>query len=229
MHQIQNNILWTLLFRKELRFSELNTDNISSDHFTFHLKQLIEGGLVEKNKGGFYRLTIAGKEYANRLKVDIGKVETEKQAKISALVVCVDGYGKNRRYLVQQRLKHPYYGFYGFISGKIKWGETIYEAALRELKEEIGFRAKLELTGIEHKMDYYKDGEFLEDKFFYIFKATNLSGELLESFEGGKNIWLKKEEIKKLPELFGDVLKILEIIEQKKLIFFEKKYNVNRY
>lgn len=229
MHKIQNNILWTLLFKEKLRFSGLNKDNISNDHFTFHLKKLIEKGLIEKNKEGFYNLTISGKEYANRLKVDMEKVEIEKQAKIGALVVCVEGFSKNRKYLVQQRLKHPCYGFYGFVSGKIKWGETVYEAALRELKEETGLKAKLNLAGIEHKIDYSENGELLEDKYFYIFKATNLSGKLAESFEGGKNIWLTKEEIKKLPDLFGDVLKIIDIIGQDKFVFFEKKYTVERY
>ncbi|TFB09119.1 NUDIX domain-containing protein [Candidatus Atribacteria bacterium MT.SAG.1] len=229
MHKIQNNILRTLLFKKELRFSELNTGNIPNDHFTFHLKRLIEQDLIEKNKEGLYRLTIAGKEYANRLNTDIEEVEIERQAKIGALIVCVDDFGKKRKYLVQQRLKQPYYGFYGFITGKIKWGETIYEAASREFKEETGLSAELYLAGIEHKMDYSKNGEFLEDKYFYIFKATNPSGELLESFEGGKNTWLSKEEIQKLPDLFDDILKIMDIIEKEKLIFSEEKYNVDRY
>ena len=54
MHQIQNNILKTLLFKEKSRFAELNTDNISNDHFTFHLKRLLEQKLVEKNQQGFY-------------------------------------------------------------------------------------------------------------------------------------------------------------------------------
>src|SRR4030042_2817516 len=129
---------------------------------------------------------------------------------------------------MQQRLKHPYFGFYGFVSGKIRWCETIYEAASRELKEETGLKAKLELAGIEHKIDYTKDDKLLEDKYFYILKATNISGRFIEVFEGGKNIWLKKKEINKLPDLFGDILKILEIIETGKLTFFEKKYKEKR-
>lgn len=229
MHKIQNNILRTLLFKETARFSELNISKIPNDHFTFHLKRLIEQNLIEKDKEGFYKLTIAGKEYANRLNTDIGKVEMERQAKIGALIVCIDDFGKKRKYLVQQRLKQPYYGFYGFITGKIKWGETIYEAASREFKEETGLSAELDLAGIEHKIDYSKDGKLLEDKYFYIFKATNPSGELLESFEGGKNTWLAKEEIERLSNLFDDILKIIDIVDKEKLIFSEEKYNVNRY
>lgn len=229
MHKIQNNILKTLLFKEKARFAELNTDGISNDHFTFHLKRLLEQKLVEKNEQGFYCLTIVGKEYANRLDTDAKEVCAERQAKLSVLVVCIDDLDKKRRYLVQQRLKHPSFGFYGFVSGKIKWGETVYEAAQRELKEETGLEAKLALAGIEHKIDYSDKNELLEDKYFYVMKGTDFAGQLLETFEGGKNIWLTKQEIEKLPDLFDDVLKILKIIEKGKFTFFEDKYNVNGY
>lgn len=229
MHQIQNNILKTLLFKEKSRFAELNTDNISNDHFTFHLKRLIEQKIIEKDEQGFYNLTIIGKEYANRLDTDAKDVDIERQAKLGVLVVCVGNFGKERKYLVQQRLKQPYYGFFGFVTGKIKWGETVYEAAQRELKEETGLEAKLALAGIEHKIDYSDKGELLEDKYFYVMKGTDFAGRLLETFEGGKNIWLLKQEIEKLPDLFDDVLKIIEVIDKGKFTFFEDKYNVNGY
>ncbi len=229
MHQIQSNILRMLLFRKTARFSELNTDKIPNDHFTFHLKRLVEQELVKKNKDGSYVLTTNGKEYANRLDTNGREVGIEKQAKIGVLVVCVDDSNSKRKYLVQQRLKQPYYGFYGFLTGKIKWGEGVYEAGSRELKEETGLRAELNLAGIEHKIDYSKEAELLEDKFFYIVKASKPKGELLESFEGGRNAWLTKNEIQNLPELFDDVLKVIEVIDGGKFMFFEDKYNVKRY
>ena len=229
MHQIQNNILNVLLFKEKSRFAEMNTDNISNDHFTFHLKRLLEQKLVEKDEQGFYNLTIIGKEYANRLDTDAEEVCAERQAKVSVLVVCVDNSDKETRYLVQQRLKHPSFGFYGFVSGKIKWGETVFEAAQRELKEETNLEAELALAGIEHKIDYSDKNELLEDKYFYVMKGINHSGQLLESFEGGKNIWFTKHETEKLPDLFDDVLKIIKVIENGKFTFFEDKYNVSRY
>lgn len=229
MHQIQNNILKVLLFSQKARFAELNADNISNDHFTFHLKRLLKQQLVEKNEQGFYNLTIAGKEFANRLDADSEQVCEERQAKVSVLVVCVDNSDKETRYLVQERLKHPYYGFYGFVSGKIKWGETVFEAGQRELKEEAGLEAELALAGIEHKIDYSDKDELLEDKYFYIMKGTNFSGQLLESFEGGRNTWLSKQEIDKIPNLFDDVLKIMKVVEKGKFTFFEDRYNVKEY
>ncbi|OGY56728.1 MAG: hypothetical protein A2Y84_01390, partial [Candidatus Colwellbacteria bacterium RBG_13_48_8] len=224
MHQIQFNILRTLLFKEGSRFADLNTDRISNDHFTFHLKRLVEQGLVEKTKEGLYGLTISGKEYANRLDTDAEKVNVEKQAKIGALIVGVDRSGEKAKYLIQQRLKQPFYGFYGFVSGKIKWGETVYEAARRELEEETGLKGDMALVGIEHKMDYSNEDTLLEDKYFYIFRVENPEGDFIESFEGGKNIWLTKEEISNIPELFDDVMKVVGVIERGEFTFFEDKY-----
>jgi len=229
MHKIQNNILGFLLFKQKARFSEINKNNISNDHFTFHLKKLLDKKLIEKNKGGFYALTSIGKEYANRLDVDSGEIKIERQAKIGVLIICLDSSSKEKKYLIQQRLKQPYYGFYGFISGKMKWGEKVYESAERELGEEAGLKAKLELVGIEHKMDYSQEGDLLEDKYFYIIKAVNFTGKLTENFEGGKNIWLTKKEIKKLPNLFDDVLKVIKVVDNNKFVFLEDKYIISQY
>ncbi|MCP6717981.1 MAG: NUDIX hydrolase [Patescibacteria group bacterium] len=229
MHHIQKLILRNLLFKEGARFSELNTKNVSNDHFTFHVKKLMGKRFVEKNQNGFYDLTASGKEYANRLNTDIENIEIEKQAKTGVLVVCVDDSGDKRKYLFQQRLKHPYYGFHGFVTGKIQWGETIYEAGARELEEETGLSAKLELAGIEHKIDYSQNGDLLEDKYFYIMKTNNLTGGLVENFEGGRNVWMRKEQLKKISEVFQDVPKIIEVIDGKEFVFFEKKYKVARY
>ncbi len=229
LHPIQGDILRVLLFKPEARFSDLNAQGISTDHFTFHLRRLVERGLVEKTETSRYRLTPIGKEFANRFDVDGTAVALERQAKIGALVGCVRGVGARRKYLIQQRLKQPYYGFHGFLTGKVKWGETLLETASRELKEETGLDARFTLVGLKHKMDYSLTGELLEDKYFYVFRGERSTGELRAAFEGGKNIWLAKTEIAKLPELFDDVLETLEMLDQNNLAFSEKKYTVAKY
>jgi len=225
MHDIQIKILKELLFNRELRFTDLNIDKITNDHFTFHVRRLVELGLVIKKSNGFYELTDVGKEFANTLDADGGELKIEKQAKVSVLAVCTSG----SKLLMQKRLKQPFYGHLGFISGKIKWGETIYDAVARELEEETGLSGNLRLAGIEHKIDYSKDNKLLEDKYFYVFEITDCAGELIEEFEGGKNMWIEEEEIRKSEELFNDVLPLIEIIKKNRLNFLEKKYIVERY
>lgn len=227
IHPIQIRILLILLFRPKARFSELNATKMPTDHFAFHLKRLLSVDLVEKTGRSAYQLTVKGKEFANRF--DTENVVLERQAKIGILIGAVRHKDGKKQYLVQQRLKQPYYGFSGFVTGKVQWGETVLETAARELKEETGLTGKLTLVGIEHKIDYSKENQLLEDKYFFVVRANNPKGKIKKVFKGGKNQWLTKNEFLKLPKLFGDVRTIIKMLDQNKLVFKEKRYTVQSY
>lgn len=227
VHPVQTKILKILLFKPKARFSELNKTRLTNDHFSFHINQLVSYSLIDKTDSGEYYLTQKGKEFANRM--DTEKIVIEKQAKVSSLVVCVRKNKGATQYLLQQRLKHPYFGFYGFVTGKIRWGETALETAQRELKEETGLGAELTFCGVEHKTDYSTEGNLLEDKFFFIFKGYQVEGRLVEEFEGGKNLWLSEKEIRKNSKIFKDVLQIIETVKGKQLRFFENKFTEDIY
>jgi ADP-ribose pyrophosphatase YjhB (NUDIX family) len=226
IHPAQAEILKTLLFNKSARFTELNTTKIGSDHFTFHLKRLLELGLLEKMADDRYELTNTGKEFANRLDTDVNQIE--RQAKVAVRMIGVRFLEDKKEYLIQQRLKQPFFGFYGTIGGKVKWGETLFEAGERELLEETGLTGKLTFIGIQHKLDYSK-GDLLEDKFFFLLRCEDLKGELLENFEGGKNLWITKEEIFKLPDVFPNMPEVIKMIDADEISFFEKRYEVEKY
>src|SRR5687768_2225693 len=85
IHPIQAEILKELLFNPELTFSKLNKNKITNDQFNFHVKKLIHDGLLEKTEDKIYKLTLVGKEFANRFDTD--KKEIEKQAKVSVKMV----------------------------------------------------------------------------------------------------------------------------------------------
>ncbi len=222
MHEIQTKILKELLFKPVAKFSDLNVTDMTNDHFTFHIKRLVELELVQKTDSG-YELSVSGKEFANRMDTDA--LALERQAKTTVLLVCI----KNNKYLVQQRLKQPYFGFHGFISGKTRWGETVSETAIRELAEETGLTGVPQFIGMRHKMDYSVLGELLEDKFFFVTKFVNPTGKLIENYEGGKNIWLTEKDILKLPNLFPDMAEFLTLYKSKTFFFSERKYKVDKY
>lgn len=212
-HEAQVAILRHLLFRPQAAFSELQkATELTSDHFNFHIKKLIDEGYVEKLEK-HYRLTHKGKEYANRMDTD--ENEIEKQPKISvAITLERQNEQGEREFLFQQRKKNPYFDFWGRMGGKVRWGESVIEAADRELKEETGLEAKFEYKLLYHKRDFSKTtGKLLEDKIFLCVYATEFDGELIEEFEGGINRWMTVEEFHKVPKRFTSVDEFMELMD----------------
>lgn len=212
-HPAQAVILRHLLFKPSASFAELQLlTDMTSDHFTFHVKKLMAESYVEKTNS-HYVLSAKGKEYANRMDTD--ENEIEKQPKIS-VAITLERAGKNgeREFLFQQRKKHPYYDFWGRVGGKVRWGETIFEAASRELKEETGLEATFEYRLLYHKRDFDKQtGSLLEDKIFLCMYANEYSGELIGEFEGGVNRWMSEDEFHKQPKQFSSVDDFQQLID----------------
>jgi ADP-ribose pyrophosphatase YjhB (NUDIX family) len=215
IHAAQTSILRELLFRPQAGYSELQTPTgLSSDHFNFHIARLVELGLLEKVVRGQYRLTFHGKEFANRLDTDNNTVERQpKCAVIPALRRQRDG---RTEYVFQERLKNPFYGFWGLPTGKIRWGETVLEAAARESLEETGLTATFKLAGVYHEhVRLSETNELLEDKIFFMVIGEAVSGELTTSFEGGINQWMTFDEFITKDKKFDSYQAELDILSAK--------------
>lgn len=212
IHDSQTIILRHLLFSASANFAELQKQTeLTSDHFNFHLKKLIETGYVTKQDGA-YILTSKGKEYANRLDTD--ENEIERQPKISVVLVVERNNNGRREFLAQQRLKQPYYGFWGRLGGKLRWGESFEEAATRELKEETNLDAEFVFKMIFRKRDYRKSNHtLLEDKVFVIMYTNAAAGELAQEFEGGYNEWLTQEEFIAKEKTFESARDFIDLVD----------------
>lgn len=226
LHPIQANILRTLLFKPKASFTELNILGAPSDQFSFHLRRLVEEGILHKGDEG-YTLSTEGKQLAQLMDTDTGTYE--RQAKLGVAIGSVRSEGGRTEYLIQERLKHPYFGYLGLMTGKIRWGETVLEAAARELEEETGLSAELQIIAIKHKMDYDQDKGLLEDKFFFVIRADNLTGAFKQEFEGGRNRWMTKKELEESDKVFDGVEDSLHWLESPMLTFKEVKYTVEGY
>lgn len=223
IHKSQLAILRHLLFVPGARFAGLRRSaKLSSDHFTFHIKQLLQRGYIEKADNQ-YRLTQKGKEYANRLDTEINTIE--KQPKVSVIITLVRQNEKGEKeYLFQQRKKNPYFDFWGRVGGKMRWGESVIEAAARELREETGLSARLEFRLVYHKRDFDKEsGQLLEDKLFLCLYGSRYSGTLIDSFEGGVNRWMTMDELNAQPKKFSNIATVTEMLESGEH-FVEKEF-----
>ena len=200
IHEAQTKILRELLFQPTVNFAKLqNITGLESDHAKFHIKRLVELNYVVKKDGG-YSLSIIGKEYANKLDTDSNTIE--RQPKSTTIMIVKNP--KTGKYVIQERLKNPYFGFMTFFSGKVRWGESVYETAVRETLEETGLETTVDdwqWRGIYHERVNHSDkNEIVEDKLFYIFYTEKFSGKLITDFEGGRNYWMDLDEVRSNPK-----------------------------
>jgi len=205
IHEAQTKILRELLFLSDLNFAKLvETTGLDGDHAKFHIKRLVELGYLGK-RNSKYTLSIKGKEYANRLCTDTNTIE--RQPKSTCIFILRDP--KTGKFLVQERLKSPYYGFWGFYSGKIQWGESIYDTAVRETTEETGLSTESKdwkHRGVYHEIIKHEDtGEVVEDKIFHCMYCEKFSGKLMKEFEGGRNFWKTHDEMRAYPKIYKSV------------------------
>lgn len=221
-HVAQMAVLRKLLIERVASFSDLvRATTLSNDHANFHIKKLIAAGMVEHvpKSYGKYQLTRKGKEYANRMDTD--ELVIEKQPK---LVVDIGVENAEGKFIFQERRKQPYYGYWGFPTGKIRWGETILEAAARELMEEAGLTASLRVIGMHHKLDYDDNGEMLEDKYLILVHGTEPQGDMMVETETHINHWLTPDEYKILENRFGDIDETLGFIRDSAPFVTETEY-----
>lgn len=227
LHPIQNKILSTLIFKPNARFKELNTDSLTSDSFSYHIKNLIAQDLINKD-GSYYSLTSKGKMLAGKLDTVTHKLE--KQPKVSVIVIphaVIDG---EQQFIIQQRTKEPYFGYWGFIAGKIRFGETVIECAQREMQEELGITGSLKFCYEIHEMVYDKaSGDQLEDKFFHIVEAVDLKGEVLKQTIEGVNKFVTVSEFLNITPKYHNEDDLLNWFLKKDFSFKEEKYYIDKF
>ena len=180
---------------------------MEGSQFIFHLDSLIKDKMVEKSNYG-YNLTKRGKEFANRM--DYGDTDIKVQAKISAVMCCIREEKGMTQYLLYTRKKNPFWGYQGFPTGKVKKGEDIANAAIRELLEETGLEGIPELFAIRHYRVSSEKDILLEDKIFFAFRFINPKGNLVSGKEGDFQ-WINKDDVNKYLE--RPVKEVPEIIE----------------
>ncbi len=227
LNQTQIKVLAKLLFSPKARFKDLNTDHLSTDSFSYYIKSLIKTGLIRKD-GYFYSLTIKGKMAAGKIDTDAHVIE--KQPKVSIIIIPHKLIKGKQMFLVQQRRKEPYFGYWGFMTGKIRYGQTVFEVAQRELKEEMGISAKFKFSYELHEMVYdKKTKEQLEDKFFHVLEATNLKGEIIENTKEGHNKFVTIDEFRKMKPKYHNEDDILSWLLNKNHSFKEEKYYIKKF
>lgn len=206
MHVIQKQTLNALTSQGELRFSELKPLGVESNIFMYHLKKLMSHDLVEKS-GVFYRLTSAGKRYVDQ--VSFKNLEPRIQPKIVTLVVCHNASGDT---LFYRRQKEPFREMVGLPHGKIHLGETLTNAADRELKEKTGLKASTKHVGDVYITVYAKK-KLITHMLSHVFVAKNPTGKLIPA-SLGECFWVPPTATHY--DFMPGSQEILKLVQQKK-------------
>jgi 8-oxo-dGTP diphosphatase len=114
------------------------------------------------------------------------------------------GVYREGRVLLGERLVEPARGLYTFPGGRVEVGETLAEAALRELLEEVGVTA--EIAGfIDHVETIVpgRDGAVGFHAVVCAFAARWVSGEPRPSAEIGQTVWARPEDVQRWPTTRG--------------------------
>ncbi|MBW2998022.1 NUDIX domain-containing protein [Candidatus Woesearchaeota archaeon] len=212
-HEIRNNILRKLMHNPEMKFHELwDKETIRSNKFAYHLKQMIDAELLIK-VGEEYQLTSQGKSLVTFLDGTTGK--KEKQPLLTLVMVVYDG----EKILAHKRLKEPFYGYYGFPSGKAKFGEEFLEGANRELKEETNLVADFKMSGMINCRTY-EGTELLHHHNLIILKGINPRGNLKQKDREGTFEWMGELEFLKQKIIPNDPF-IVESLKSEKFFVTE--------
>ena len=208
-HHIQLSILRQMLKNDQARYSDLKPKGVESNLFMYHLKQLIREGLVEK-QDKVYLLTRVGKRFADRATLETMKIRV--QPKI-VCVLCV--HRADGKWLVMRRKHQPFIDYTGFPSGKMHFGETLQQAADRELTDKAGLvDVPLRLRG-NIVMRFTENGEIVNHIISYIF-----TGEVGPNIDAGIDSEYFKTSFGDKAELFTERAfkghqEIFELLEAK--------------
>lgn len=218
MHPIRRHILYVLIINPEFSYSKLKPQNTESNLFIYHLKQLINEGLVEKINGK-YSLTKEGKVFADSL--SLKNLSSRIQPKIVTLLVCKNKKGE---VLLYKRKRQPFANLIGFPYGKIHLGESVLEAGKRELQEKTGLSANL-----SHKADVYltifEGKNLLSQMLCHVLVGQTPKGNLISDSEIGQCFW---EKGFKNTLLMPGVKDIYDLVQNPaKFIFKELTFELN--
>jgi 8-oxo-dGTP diphosphatase len=112
------------------------------------------------------------------------------------LVNCVMIQNPQTREVLVQDRKRKYLGW-AFPGGHLEKGESVYDCAVREVKEETGLDVEnLEFCGIVHWVNRDDDGRYM----CFMYKTTDFSGNLITETDEGEQFWMDIDQLLSSPK-----------------------------
>jgi len=184
VHHIQQKILNKLLYAENLTYAAMRPTGIESNHFAYHLDQLVKDRLVTK-QDRHYTLATAGLALVDRLSQE--KMVDRLQPHIVTAIHITNEAGQT---LLFKRGFQPFIHRYGFIKGKIHYEETIHQAAIRELQEKTGMQD----VALTHRGVVYLESKIrgitISKVLYHLFQGHVHETSELTSSHRGSSAWI---------------------------------------
>lgn len=214
MHHIQAKILRKLLYVADSNYAGMRPEQVESNHFAYHLEQLVKSRLVVK-VGKRYRLSTTGLALIDRLSHE--KMSDRVQPHI---VTAIDLTTPNGQTLLFKRNFQPYLYLLGFPLGKVHYEEAIATAAARELQEKTG----LSDIPLEHRGMVYieaRQEEVTISKVLYHVFHAEVPKPLTTRApaERGECLWADYRNYTK-DQLMPGFLEVKHLLEKSQTLFF---------
>jgi ADP-ribose pyrophosphatase YjhB (NUDIX family) len=184
MHPIQAIILHVLMTRPDSRYSDLKPRDVDPNLFMYHFRKVLGMGLVIKAERG-YVLTPEGMRHASRMSVEL---QTLRQQPTICTFIAMRT--TTEEWLMHTRAYQPYLGRKSFPYGKLHWGESMLEAAQREVHDKTGLTAS-----VKHQGDLYlrvwEGDEQITHMLCHVFVGTTAQSNLVVKGLKGECGWEK--------------------------------------
>lgn len=171
-HPIQTHILTVLSKQKHARFRDLRPDLTDTNLCSYHLKILVNRGLVVKSDEGY---TLSQKGMFELY--DLSQVDASRQPNVATIFVIQNGEGD---ILLQRRTEQPYLDGWSLPQGIILSSDALLQDAVARVARSLAGSTPL-------RFDYAGDAyiRFISDKsvlsstLFHVFRAY--SDEIVET------------------------------------------------
>jgi ADP-ribose pyrophosphatase YjhB (NUDIX family) len=210
-HHIQKEILLRLSKAPSLRFSELKPEELESNAFMYHLKQLQAQKLVDKTEAG-YQLSDDGLAYIDGFSFNTLKLR--KQPKVISILAVRNTAGQ---WLLAKRKYQPYINQYMLPSGKQHLGEAPAQHADRELKEKLHINVPLKRRGLSD-IRIYRGDKLITHVLAHIYEGVVDDASLPPETHQFSFDWIKKDD--KDYKLLAGTTQIMNSLESEAGLFF---------
>ncbi len=220
-HHIQKGILLNLATNAPLRFTQLQPPRIPNNTFSYHLKKLLDSGYIKSTDKGY----VATRKALKLIVYGVNQNKTKTAPRTISMIYVTNDEGE---ILLLSRNNRPFQGWYGLPSGLIHLGETLQEAAKRELLEKttIETNEDLEPAGViefRYLEQDTKDIFVHAIAFIYVYNYRGKRESLNDiSTKYGQLTWSKLGRNHILPEVI-EVKKLVEsrVFSHKSVSFVE--------